>query len=265
MLDTPSSQPSPEHVTSPVPYGSDAFSLAGTHALVTGAGRGIGRAIAERFVACGAHVTAVDRAFPHPPPASVAHLTADLRDVDGYRYLFDRAESIWGQVNVLVNNAAMIVGKPLDQLSAGFIHDVAVVNFTAPMLLCQEFAYRRPAPGRIVNISSSGGLRVSYNGGSVYGSLKAALLTATAYLAKELGPDIIVNAIAPGSITSGHDQPDDAAARSNAIRARMVERTAVGRLGHPDEVAALAAFLASPACSYITGQTILIDGGCYLD
>jgi len=264
MLDATSSTPDP--TPSPLPLGQEAFSLAGAHALVTGGGRGIGRAIAERFIACGARVTVVDRAFPQAPPRGAVHLIAELTETERYRELFDLAEASQGKINVLVNNAAMIAGNPLEQLSATFIADIAAVNFTAPMMLCQEFARRRPAPGRIVNLASSGGLRVSYNGGAIYGSLKAALSTATAYLAKELGPDIVVNAIAPGSITSGHDQPDLAAAkRSIEIRARMVERTAVGRLGHPDEVAALATFLASPACSYITGQTIMIDGGCYLD
>jgi 3-oxoacyl-[acyl-carrier protein] reductase len=263
MLDTTSPQ---APVASPIAAGPDAFSLLGTHALVTGAGRGIGRAIAERFIASGARVTVVDRVFPEPPPESAARLVADLTDMNRHRELFDRAESNWGRVNVLVNNAAIIAGAPLDQLSADFIEEVATVNFTAPVLLCQEFARRRPAPGRIVNLASSGGLRVTHNGGAVYGSLKAALSMATAYLAKELGPEILVNAIAPGSIASGHDQADAATtSRSNAIRARMVERSAVGRLGHPDEVAALATFLASPACSYITGQTIMIDGGCFLD
>jgi len=89
---------------------------------------------------------------------------------------------------------------------------------------------------------------------------------ATAYLAKELGPSIRVNAIAPGSITSGHAHGSaEQRERAQTIRAQIVARTAAGRLGTPDEVAALATFLASPAASYITGQTILIDGGWLLD
>jgi len=257
----------PDQLTaSPLPAGTDAFSLGGVHALVTGGGRGIGRAIVERFVASGARVSVVDRTYALSPPQEAVHISADVTDTVAYPSLFEQAEAAFGPVSVLVNNAALIDGRVLDDLSAEFIDTMAAVNFVAPMLLCQEFARRRPECGRIVNIASSGGLRVSYTGGSVYGALKAALSTATAYLAKELGPEVLVNAIAPGSITTGHGRPSPTdEARTNAIRARMVERTTVGRLGHPDEVAALATFLASPACSYITGQTILIDGGCYLD
>jgi NAD(P)-dependent dehydrogenase (short-subunit alcohol dehydrogenase family) len=256
-----------QRVGSPLPLGLDAFSLDGVHALVTGGGRGIGRAVVERFVACGAHVTVVDREYidPAPPLPGSAHVLADLTETR-HEDVFDQAESMWGPVNVLVNNAALIAALPLADVSLSFIETMTAVNFSVPVLLSQEFAKRGPTRGRIVNLASSGGVRVSHVGNSVYGSLKAALSMATAYLAKELGPDVLVNAIAPGSIASGHAEPSGAAAaRARIIRAQIVERTAVGRLGHPDEVAALATFLASPASSYITGQTILIDGGWLLD
>jgi len=251
-----------------LPRGIEAFSVAQRRVIVTGGARGIGRAIARRFMDDGATVAVIDRSPRSAADVDVAaHVTADLARPDECVGAFDEVIRKLGDVDVLINNAAIIQSMSIEDVSADFIADLSAVNFTAPVLLCREFArHCGQRQAQIVNIASSGGVRVSFPGNTVYGSLKAALAMATAYLAKELGPQMRVNAIAPGSIASGHAHTSPASEeRSRQLRQRIVERTALRRLGEPDEVAALAVFLASDASRYITGQTVLIDGGWLLD
>jgi NAD(P)-dependent dehydrogenase (short-subunit alcohol dehydrogenase family) len=126
------------------------------------------------------------------------------------------------------------------------------------VLLAQAFAHRfdeGAGPGRIINIASIGGLRAQL-AHVAYGSLKTALASATMHLAHELGPrGITVNAIAPGSVKTGHEIPPDRRAHVDALRAKYVERASLGRLGEPDEVACVATLLASDASSYITSRS----------
>jgi len=248
------------------------FSLRGRTALITGGAGGIGRAITRRYIEAGAEVVVADR-----DPDGPAKL-ADLLPPDRYlRFdlaapgvpvaLFDAAEAVVGTVNVLVNDAAMIASRSLADTTTEFLDEIHAINFRAPVLLTREFARRLEHGGAVVNIASSGGVRAVRVGSSAYGSSKAALISATAYLAKELGPRIRVNAIAPGSIMSGHDAgraPEQMHA-TQAARAAIAERAALGRLGDTDEIATTAVFLASRASSYITGQSLLVDGGWLLD
>jgi NAD(P)-dependent dehydrogenase (short-subunit alcohol dehydrogenase family) len=236
--------------------------------VVGGGVRGIGLAIARRFVDCGASVTVIDRDAERLGSVDrCEHVVADLGHADECVSAFEQASGPTGRVDILVNNAGIMGGQALDGITPEFISGMSAVNFAAPLLMCRELARSvGDRPATVVNIASAGGLRVAVVGDAVYGSLKAALSMATAYLAKELGPNIRVNAIAPGSIASGHDHASyESAERSRRIRERIVARTALGRLGDPDDVAALAVFLASDASRYITGQTILIDGGWLLD
>ena len=250
------------------------FSLRGRRALITGGAGGIGRAITQRYVEAGAAVVVVDR---DPEGATkLAHLVPeqhylclDLATPDAATHAFDAAEQAVGNIDILVNDAALIASCSLAETTAEFLDRIYAINFRAPLLLSAEFARRLDADrdGMIVNIASSGGVRAVRVGSSAYGSLKAALISATAYLAKELGPRIRVNAIAPGSIRSGHDahrSPEQTQATQLA-RAAIAERSALGRLGETDEIATLAVFLASNASSYVTGQSILVDGGWLLD
>jgi NAD(P)-dependent dehydrogenase (short-subunit alcohol dehydrogenase family) len=252
----------------------DRFTLVGRRALVTGAAGGIGRAIVTALQRAGAGVVATDLA-PAPTEALAAlvdatsYVGADLRDVAALDSLIARAAEAIGPIDLLVNNAAIIAGARLEETTADLLDSVYAVNFRAPLLLAKAFAGQKDlrAPASVVNLSSSGGLRAVRIGASAYGSMKAALTHATAYLARELGPaGITVNAVAPGSVASGHSggrsAPAEAAAQ--ALRQQIKERTALGRLGVPDEIADVVVFLASPAARYITGQTILVDGGWLL-
>jgi NAD(P)-dependent dehydrogenase (short-subunit alcohol dehydrogenase family) len=181
--------------------------------------------------------------------------------------VFGAAADLVGSIDVLVNDAAIMGGQPIEDLSIEFIDTMYRINFRAPVLLAQAFARQFDGAlgtGRIINLASIGGLRAQH-AHVAYGSLKAALASATMHLAQELGPrGITVNAIAPGSIKTGHEIPPDRRERVDALRARYVERAALGRLGEPDEVACVATFLASGASSYVTGQTIVVDGGWIL-
>ena len=246
--------------------GLDAFSLAGRRAVVTGAARGLGAAIAARFVDCGAEVIVVDRIDVTPAEGVADVLVMDLGDPGAPASVFAETRRRFGDVDILVNNAGVITSAPLASVDPQTIDDTARVNYVAPLLLCREFAAQvGRRKGSIINIASSGGIRVTSPGQLVYGSLKAALSSATQYLAQELGPDIRVNAIAPGSIATGHPiESAEQQAKVDAIRAQIVARCPLGRLGQPDEIATVATFLASSAASYITGQTLLVDGGWLL-
>jgi 2-dehydro-3-deoxy-D-gluconate 5-dehydrogenase len=242
-------------------------------AVVTGGVTGIGRSIAEHFLATGADVTVVDR---DPDGAAKLegivkpgnYLCADLADSEALATVLPAAADRMGGLNILVNNAAVITSRSLADTTVPYLDEVYATNFRAPLMLCRSFAELADgAGGQIINIASAGGIRAVRNGSSAYGSMKAALISATAYLARELGPaGIRVNAIAPGSIATGHSagRSPEAAAASAAARAAIVERTAVGRLGIPADIATVAVFLASPAAAYIAGQTILVDGGWLL-
>lgn len=250
------------------------FSLAGRRALVTGAAGGIGRSIVARLQEAGAEVVASDRHPDRPDgliplvPAN-CYLPADLAVVSEAEALLPRVADRVGPVDLLVNNAALITSALLSQTSASLLDEVYSVNFRAPLLLSRAYAAQAmvSSPGAIVNVASAGGIRAVRVGSSAYGSLKAALSHATAYLARELGPSgITVNAVAPGSVASGHSagRPAEAAAASEQLRRQIRDRTALGRLGVPDDIALVVVFLASPAASYITGQTLLVDGGWLL-
>jgi NAD(P)-dependent dehydrogenase (short-subunit alcohol dehydrogenase family) len=249
------------------------FDLAGRRALVTGAAGGIGRSIVAALHRAGASVVATDRAPERPtqladlvPPER--YLAADLGDATAADDLLRRA-TLDGPIDLLVNNAAVITSATLSETTPDLLDQVYAVNLRAPLLLAKAFAAQvdRPVPGSIVNISSSGGLRAVRIGALAYGSLKAALSHATAYLARELGPEgINVNAVAPGSVASGHtaNRSAEAVAASLRMRAQIQERAALGRLGVPEEIADVVVFLASPAARYVTGQTLLVDGGWLL-
>jgi len=231
------------------------FSLSGRRALVTGACGGIGRAIVARLQQAGAEVMATDR---HATP------TAELAAA-----VVGHAAAIGGTLDLLVNNAAVIVSASLAETDEALLDLVYGVNFRAPLLVSRAFNEQLPTGcrGSIVNIASAGGVRAVRIGSSAYGSLKAALSHATAYLARELGPaGVRVNAIAPGSIASGHDSARTPEHQMAVVRARqeIQDRTALGRLGEPDDIAWTVVFLASEAASYVTGQTLLVDGGWLL-
>jgi NAD(P)-dependent dehydrogenase (short-subunit alcohol dehydrogenase family) len=244
-----------------VPDTRDIFSLHGRRALVTGAARGIGRAIACAFAEAGADLLLADR-----DEAACSILAAtlrcacsvlDLRDREALTKLATQA----GPLDVLVCNAG-ITGPagPAEQVSESDWRDLVSVNLEHPLMLSGLVApdMARRGGGAIVLMSSIAGLRGNKAIGA-YGITKAAVAQLARNLAVEWGPaGVRANAIAPGLI----DTEWAAAILKNAAAAeRRLGQTALRRIGRPEEVAATALFLASDASSFITGQTIVVDGG----
>ena len=239
--------------------------LEGRTAIVTGAGRGLGLAIAERLVAEGARVLLSDI---DPGVAEAAkglgqpHVTADVSNQAGIDAVFAQADATLGGLDILVNNAGIIgAATSLADLAEADFDRVMAVNVKSALLASQA-AGRRMIPrrsGAIVNMASV--MAVYASGDQIpYTVSKSAVKQLTAATALSLAPyGIRVNAVGPGTIatpmvaavTGAHDE----------ALGRVLSRTPLGRLGRPEEIASVVAFLASDDASYITGQTIFVDGG----
>ena len=245
--------------------------LANRNALITGSSRGIGRAIAVRFAREGANV-AINYLESGDEAESVAHeiaklgvkvvvLKADVGVSSELRTLLrDTVEGLGG-MDILVNNAGQGFAKEFFQMLEPDWDRAIAVHLKAVYLAAQLAGetMRRQQRGSIINISSVAG-RVALPFRAIYSSVEAGKDMFTRALACEWAQyGIRVNSIAPGTIRT---PLVDANLRKGTLNgARIVERTPLGRFGEPEEVAALAAFLASDESSYITGQTIYIDGG----
>ena len=242
----------------PAVGGSDrggSLPLEGRRALVTGAARGIGRACAEHLHDLGAEVIVADR--DAEGATSVAELLGgEAWVVDlGDRGLLERAEIA---VDVLVNNAGIIRDTLLLRMSEEDWDAVLTTNLKGAFL-CTKAALRpmlKQRWGRIVSISSISGLRGN-PGQANYSSAKAALVAFTKTVAREVASrNVTVNAVAPGMIAT-----DITTSMPEKAREAIVGQIPLGRMGTPEEVAELVAFLASDAAAYITGTVIQIDGG----
>lgn len=228
--------------------------LRGRTALVTGAARGIGAAIAALFAEHGATVFRAD-------VATGAGLRMDVTDraaiVESVRKI--QAES--GGPDILVNNAGLLANGPYDATGGEEWDRLVAVNLTGVYNCVQAAApaMRRAGGGAIINIASVSHEKGGGAFGNVwYGATKAGVVAMTKGLARELGPyGIRVNAIAPSVV----ETEMVGALLSAEARARIVQRIPLGRLARLDDVAQLALFLASDAASFITGETIAVDGG----
>jgi 3-oxoacyl-[acyl-carrier protein] reductase len=243
--------------------------LEGRVAIVTGASRGIGRAIAERLAEDGAAVV-VNYARSQDAAATVvesiakrggraAAVRADVGRPDEVRRLFRESERLFGRIDIVVNNAAVALVKPMAETSEKDFESVFAVNTLGPFVAMQEAARVLPDGGRIVNVSS-GATTVGFAGHSVYCASKAALEQLTLVCANELG----VRGIAVNSVLVGPTETDmlnslgeGAAAFKEALR----QRTPMGRIGEPRDIADVVAFLASDDARWVTGQGIRVDGG----
>lgn len=242
--------------------------LQGIVAIVTGGGRGIGRAIARRFAAEGARVVIAQRdaSSGEATRAEIAaaggtalFVRADVARRADVEAMMDETVRAYGTVDVLVNNAARTgENGPFLEVSPEVWEEVLAVNLTG-VFLCAQAAGRvmaRAGGGSIINISSTNGL-VPQPRCCAYGAAKGGVETLTRSMAVDLARyHIRVNAIAPGPIESL--VPDGQAPRAS-------EATLLGRNGLPDEVAAVAAFLASEESSFITGERIGVDGGILIN
>lgn len=237
-------------------------------ALVTGGSRGIGRAIAERLAAEGASVVFSFRAA-EPEAADVAAgitaaggtayaVRADLADPRAAERLYGEAERLLGPLDILVNNAGVAPIGMIADLAAGDLDTVLRVNLTSPFTLIQQAARRMRDDGRIVNISTMNTV-LAGPGMAAYAASKAALELLTKVAAFELGPrGITVNAVLPGATDTDlwrENNPDE------STWTAVTRVTALGRIGRPEEVAAVVAMLAGPDGRWVTAQSIRASGG----
>jgi len=238
-------------------------------ALITGAARGIGFAIAESFARHGARVfltgrdqaaldAACARIREHTPQAQLTALVLDVTQPDAVRDAFQRVFKEARRLDVLVANAGVMDDALIGMVTPALVEHNFQTN-TYGALYCAQYASRlmaRNRQGSIINITSIMGIQGNV-GQAVYAGSKAALVGITKSLAKELGPqNIRVNAIAPGLIDTdlvAGVAPEKLAERQAAI--------ALGRIGRPEEVANAALFLASDLGAYVTGQVLGVDGG----
>jgi NAD(P)-dependent dehydrogenase (short-subunit alcohol dehydrogenase family) len=239
------------------------ISMEGKVALVTGASRGIGRAIAASMAAAGASVMLSSRKQDQLEEAAAsidgetAVFAANAGDPQAAVACVEATIERFGRLDVLVNNAATnpYYGPTLGVDEARY-DKTFQVNLRGPVFWCQAAHERAFAaePGVIVNIASVGGLRAE-NGLGVYNLTKAALIHLTRQLAAEIGPTRVVG-IAPGLV-----QTDFASYLVDNFGDRLAARLPLRRLGEPQDIANLALFLASDLASWITGETYVIDGG----
>ena len=237
-------------------------------ALVTGAARGIGRAIALRLAAAGAAVAVadVDEGGARKVAGEISGVRAlalggDVSLERDAHALVDRAVAELGGLDVLVNNAGIWVIKPLEETTPEEWDRQQAVNLRGLYLLCRRAipALRR-GPGCIVNIASMAGIRFTVPH-VAYAASKAGVIATTRDLAVELAPDRIrVNAVAPGPI----DTRGLATGLSGKEREAFDRRFLLGRIGQPEDIAEAVAFLASPRASYVTGVTLPVTGGAEL-
>ena len=245
-------------------------------ALITGSGRGIGRAIALYFARHGADV--VVNFFRNRAPAEETAreieklgrralvIKADVGELEGIEHLFAEVEKQFGGLDIFVHNAASGYNRPaMEQKPKGWDW---TMNINARALL---FAAQRAIPlmekrggGSIVSITSAGSVRVLPDY-VVVGASKAALESLTRYLAVELAPkNIVVNAVSPGLVLTDAITHFDAIHTEAGIIEKAIADTPAGRLVTPEDVADVVGFLCSPAASMIRGQVIVVDGGYLL-
>jgi NAD(P)-dependent dehydrogenase (short-subunit alcohol dehydrogenase family) len=240
------------------------LSLAGKVALVTGASRGIGRAIAALFAQAGARVLISSRkqdaleAAARDMPGEVAVFAANAGDPEQAQACVRAAVERFGALDVLVNNAAAnpYFGPMLD-VDLGRWQKTVDVNLRGTLVFVQAAwrAWLREHGGVVINVASTGALQGDPELG-IYNTTKAGMLHMTRLLACELGPRVRVNALAPGLVKT-----DFSRALWEGREASEAARLPLARLGTPEDIAGAALFLASDLASWITGQVLVVDGG----
>jgi len=245
--------------------------FAGRVAIVTGAGSGIGRAIAGAFAAEGAAVAIAD-INPEAGATAAAELVAagaraisvptDVADEAQVAHMVEATAAELGQVDILVNNAGVVAHKLLLDMEREVWERQIAVQLTGPFLASRHVARHliaRGAPGRIVNISSVSALMGRVKGGAHCAS-KAGLTLLTKVLAMELGGHgITVNAVAPGLIDVPAQR--DEMNLSSAYKERYLQEVPLGRIGQPADIAAMVLFLCSDDAAWVSGQLHVVDGG----
>ena len=236
--------------------------LAGKKAVVTGAARGIGSAIAERFVVEGASVLLAD--VDEAGLASLANrigqdgVRTDVSKRSDVDALFAKVADCWGTLDILVNNAGVTHAAELNDLTEEDFDRVLAINVKSAFLATQHAARLMMRGGSIINISSVNAV-LAIPSQIPYAVSKGALKQLTNVTALALAPKgIRVNAIGPGTIATDMGR---AIMKDDGMKERILSRTPLGRIGAAEEIASVAAFLAGDGASYITGQTIYAEGG----
>ncbi|MBI3120904.1 MAG: 3-oxoacyl-ACP reductase FabG, partial [candidate division NC10 bacterium] len=243
-----------------------ALDLTGRVAVVTGGTRGIGLAIVERFAAAGARVVAMSRSGERVAPGgraegAVTVLAGDVSSKADVDRVLGEVLARHGTVDILVSCAGVIRRKPALETTEADCAFLMDVNLKGAFLAAQAVApvMRRAGRGRIINVASIGADLALMNR-AVYCAAKAGVVQLTRCLAQEWGPyGITVNAFSPGITETPMTR---AYLEGDPVRHRtMIEKTPLRRLGRPEDMAGVALFLASDLASYVTGQTIYVDGG----
>ena len=241
--------------------------LANKVAVVTGAGRGIGRAVALAYARMGADVACVSRTEENSAKAAAEvealgrrawAVSVDVSDTAAVDAAAGKILDDAGRVDILVNNAGVTRDNLLMRMSEEEWDTVLNTNLKGAFNFTRAFSrpFIRQRSGRIINIASVIGL-IGAAGQSNYAASKAALIGFTKSVAKELAPrGITVNAIAPGFI-----ETDMTAVLDEKMRGEVLERVPLGRFGSPDDIAHAAVFLAMEPTGYVTGQVLTVDGG----
>jgi len=232
--------------------------------LVTGGVSGIGAAIARRFARDGARVAVVDRdekgveALGGDSSPVELPLVGDVSEPASVAAVFEELDRRFGGVDVVFNNAGISVREPFLDATFESWSRVLAVNLTGVFLVSQQAAARMldQGDGVIVNLGSVSGM-VGMPGYAAYNVSKAGVIELTKTMALELAPTVRVNAICPGYVLT----PMQAAEYTPEALRECEEKVPAGRLGRPEEIASLAAYLASDEAGYVTGQSFVIDGG----
>jgi len=232
--------------------------------FITGGARGIGEATAARFLEEGAQVVILDKdgeecsRLAQERPKLKGTIVADVSDPNSVAQAFDKMDEMLDGLDVLINNAGISIRHPFLDISAKDWLEVMEVNLNGVFFVAQQAAKRmlKGKGGVILNMGSTNGL-VGCPYYSAYNTSKAGVIELTRSMALELAPEVRVNAVCPGYILT----PMQKAEYTPEMLRDCEKKVPLGRLGQPEEVAALFAFLASDEAKFITGQCFVIDGG----
>ncbi|MCD6415307.1 MAG: 3-oxoacyl-[acyl-carrier-protein] reductase [Planctomycetes bacterium] len=241
--------------------------LSGKTALITGASRGIGRAIALRLALDGADIAGIDvqeellgetGALIEQKGRRFAPIMADVTDLEQMQQAVATVEDAFGSLDILVNNAGITRDALLIRMDAAAWNQVLAVNLTGVFngIKAAARAMMRQRSGRIINVASIVGM-IGNAGQANYAASKGGVIALTKTMAREMASrNVNVNAVAPGFIETAMTEQ-----LSDKARQALFARIPLGRLGQPQEVADVVAFLAGPDSRYLTGQVIRVDGG----